>query len=249
MHQQQVVVGQLELTAELGAYLGGIFRCAAIQGNPRRQQVETLGRRAVMFDEQRLLHLGDHQDLGVRLGGEHRPLVFSEMLVATPAAIQRVAQGLRLVLEAAVGGVIHVQPRHLVEPDHAIDRALAQICLHPGGELLIAMMIEQRLDRHHHHLETIRYFTFPDRRVHANAVATTLALQGDAHEITLQPAIREVFVEDESQAHRPFAQWHQSIPMSSSSACNSVNTRCGSKSSKHGLSRSPLPASGPLAHR
>ncbi len=249
LHQQQIILAEGELTAKLGADLGGVGRRTTVHSYTRGQQMEALRRRGVMLDEQRLLHLGDHQDLGVRLGREHRPFVLGEMLVAAPATVQRVAQGLRLVFEAAVGGVIHVQPRHLVETDHPVDRALAQISLHPGGELLVAVVVEQRLDRHHHHLEALWHLAFPDRRVHADAVAALLALQGNAHEVALQPAVGEVLVEDKSQAHRFSARLHQSSPNSSNRACSSVNTRCGFRSSKQGVSRSPLPASGPLAHR
>ena len=144
-----------------------------------------------MLDKQRLLHFGDHQNLGLRLGGKHRALVLGEVFVTPPVLVQRVAQGLRLVFVATVGSVVDIQTRHFVEANHSIYRALGQVGVDPGGELFVALVIEQRLDRHHHHLKTGRHFAFPDRRVDANGMTTRLALQGDAHKIALQATERE----------------------------------------------------------
>ncbi|MNP12151.1 hypothetical protein D3C76_1043710 [compost metagenome] len=231
LHQQQVIVGELELTAELGADFRHIRWRAAVLGDARRQQVEALRRGGVMLDEQRLLNLGDHQDLGLRPGIEHRALVIGEVAIAAELAIQRVAQGLRLVLEARVGGVVDVQPRHLVEADHPLHRALGQIGGNPGGEFLVALVVEQRLDRRHQHFEARRHIAFPDQRVDTDRVPAALALLGDAHEVALQPAEREVLVEDESQGHR-------SVSGASSRASSWVATRCGCRRVKHrGCSR------------
>ncbi|MCY1528236.1 hypothetical protein D9M68_633350 [compost metagenome] len=231
LHQQQVIVGELEFAAELGADFRGVRRRAAVLGDARRQQVEALRRRAVVLDEQRLLHLGDHQDLGLRLRVEHRALVVGEVAVAAELAVQRVAQGLRLVLEAGVGGVVGVQPGHLVEADHPVHRTLLQVRSDPGGEFLVAPVVEQRLHRRHQHLEAGRHLAFPDQRVDADRVAAALALQGDAHEVALQPTEREVLVEDESQGHR-------SVSGASSRASSWVATRCGCRRVKHrGCSR------------
>ncbi len=242
LHQQQLVGPHFELLAELGADLRGIGRRAAILGNARRQQVKAFSGRAVVLDEQRLLHLGDHQDFGLRLRREHCALVLGEVLVAAPAPIDRVAQRLRLVLEARVGGVVHVQPRHLVEADHPVHRPLGQIGLDPGGEALVAGVVEQRLDRRDQHFEAVRHLAFPDHRVDANAVPATLAFQGDTHEIALQTTEWKVLVENEGQLH-------QTDSGARSRAFSSVTTRSGSRSSKQGLCRSPRPAFGPLAHR
>lgn len=75
------------------------------------------------------------------------------MAVATEAAVQRMAQVLCLVFKAAIGGVIHIQAGHLVETDQAVYRAFGQVGFHPGAELFVAPMIEERLDRRHQHLE------------------------------------------------------------------------------------------------
>src|SRR5690606_4024463 len=99
LHQQQVIGAKLEFLTKLVTYLYRVDRGTAILGNTRRQQVEAFGLGAVMFDEQRLLHFGNHQYFGLRLGREHRALVLGKMLVAAPATIDRVTQGLRLVLE------------------------------------------------------------------------------------------------------------------------------------------------------
>src|SRR5690606_29369234 len=132
--------------------------------------------------------------------------------------------------------------RHLVETHHAIHWARGKVTLDPGGEALVAGVVEQRLDRCDQHLEAIRHLAFPDHRVDPDAVAAALALQGDAHEITLQPAKGKVFVEDKGQLH-------QFVSADRNRALSSLATRSGSRSSKQGLTRSPLPASGPLAHR
>ncbi len=242
LHQQQFFRPDLELLAKLGTDLRGIGRRAAILGGARRQQVKAFGGRGVVFDEQRLLHLGDHQDFGLRLGREHRALVLGEVFIATPAAIDRVAQGLRLVLETGVGGVVHIEPGHLVEADHAVDRPLGQIRLDPDSEALVAGVVEQRLYRGDQYLEAFRHVTFPDHRVDADRVAATLAFEGNAHEIALQPAKGKVLVENERQLH-------QTDSGARSRAFSSVTTRSGRKSSKQGLRRSPRPAFGPLAHR
>ncbi|MNN24993.1 hypothetical protein D3C81_1384460 [compost metagenome] len=179
-----------------------------------------------MLDEQRLLHLGDHQDLCLRLWVEHRTLVGREVAITSPLAVKRIAQGLRLVLEARVGGVVDIQPRHLVEADHPLHRAPGQIGGDPGGEFLVALVVEQRLDRRHQHFEARRHVAFPDQRVDADRVPAALALLGDAHEVALQPAEREVLVEDESQGHR-------SVSGASSRASSWVDTRCGFSRVKH----------------
>ncbi|MCY1343663.1 hypothetical protein D9M69_296840 [compost metagenome] len=188
--------------AELGADVSSVGRCAAIRSDARRQQVEAPGRRRVMPDEQRLLHLGNHQHFSLRLGREHRALVVGEVLVTAPAAIEAVAQGLRLVLEAGVGGVVDVQTRHLVEADHPVHRTARQVGLDPGGEFLVALVVEQRLDRSDQDFEAFWNFTFPDHGVDTNGMPTALALQGDSHEVTLQAAEGEVLVEHECQLHQ-----------------------------------------------
>ncbi|MCY1440878.1 hypothetical protein D9M71_571680 [compost metagenome] len=164
--------------------------------------MEAPGRGGVVLDEERLLHLGDHQHRGCRLGGEHRALVVGEVLVAAPATVQAVAQGLRLVLEAGVGGVVDVQTGHLVEADHPVHRTARQVGVDPGGEFLVAPVVEQRLDRRDQHLEAFRDIALPDHGVDANGMPTALALQGDAHEIALQAAEGEVLVEHECQLHQ-----------------------------------------------
>jgi len=164
------------------------------------------------------------------------------MLVAPPTPVDRVAQGLRLILETGVGGVVDVELRHLVETNHPIHRAARQVGLDPRGEALVAGVVEQRLDRRDQHLEAVRHFAFPDHRVDADGMAAALAFQGDTHEIALQPAEGEVLVEDERQLH-------QSDSVARSRAFNSATTRSGRSSSKQGRFRSPLPAFGPLAHR
>ncbi|MNE27990.1 hypothetical protein D3C80_1214140 [compost metagenome] len=163
--------------------------------------METLQWRAVMLDEQGLLNLRNHQDFGLGVLGKHCPLILGKVPVAAPAPIQRVTQVLRLVFKTAVGGVVDIQPRHLVETDQAVDWALGQIGLHPGAELLVAPMVEQRLDRRHQHFETFRYITFPDQRVDTDLMATALAFQGNTHEVALQAAEGEVFVQHKSQLH------------------------------------------------
>ncbi|MDT4849635.1 hypothetical protein FQZ97_837610 [compost metagenome] len=164
--------------------------------------MEAPRRRGVVLDEERLLHLGDHQHRGCRLRGEDRALVVGEMLVAAPAAIEAIAQVLRLVLEAGVGGIVDVQPRHLVEADHPVHRTARQVGLDPGGEFLVALVVEQRLDRRDQHFEAFRDVAFPDHGVDADGMPTALALQGDAHEVALQAAEGEVLVEHECQLHQ-----------------------------------------------
>src|SRR5690606_13946790 len=110
-------------------------------------------------------------------------------------------------------------------------------------ELLVAVMVEEGPDRRHPHVETGGYFAFPNRRVDADGVAARLALQGDAHEVALQPAEGKILVEHEGQPHQTASC------CASSKAFSSSPTRWASRPSKHGLLRSPLPASGPVAHR
>lgn len=128
-----------------------------------------------MLDEQRLLHFGNHQYFGMGVLGEHRTFVLGKVPVAAPAAVQAATQGLRLVLETAVGGVVNVQPGHLVEADQAVDRALGGSAAIQGAELLVAAVVENRLHRRHQHFEARRNVTLPDQRVHANLVAPLLA--------------------------------------------------------------------------
>ena len=59
LHQQQVVLGQLEFGPERRADLVGVGRPTAVLGDARWQQVKALQRRAVMLDEQWLLDFGD----------------------------------------------------------------------------------------------------------------------------------------------------------------------------------------------
>ncbi len=185
-----------------------------------------------MLDEQRLLHFGNHQHFGLRVSGEHRALVVGEVTVATPVFVEAVAQVLRFVFVAAVGGVIHVQAGHLVKADQPIHGTLGQVGVHPVGELFVATVIEDRLDRRHQHFETGRYVTLPDQRVDADFMAALLTLQGDAHEVTLQAAEREVFIKHECQLH-------QGCSFASNSAPNWFATRSGFRRVKHmGHSRS-----------
>ncbi|MNH05858.1 hypothetical protein D3C79_652070 [compost metagenome] len=156
--------------------------------------METLQWRAVMLDEQGLLNLRNHQDFGLGVLGKHCPLILGKVPVAAPAPVQRVTQVLRLVFKTAVGGVVDIEPRHLVETDQAVDWALGQIGLHPGAELLVAPMVEQRLDRRHQHFEALGHIAFPDQRVDADLVTATLTLQGNAHEVALQAAEGEILV-------------------------------------------------------
>ncbi|MCY1175880.1 hypothetical protein D9M73_161380 [compost metagenome] len=172
-----------------------------------------------MLDEQRLLDLGNHQHFSLRIPGEHRALVFGEVAIAAPAAVERVAQVLRLVFEAAVGGVVDVQARHLIEANQAVDRSFGQVRFHPFAEFFVASMVEERLDRRHQHFETRRYLAFPDQRIDADLVAALLALQGDAHEIALQATKGKVFVQDKCQLHQR-----------SSSASNNVLSRLATRS-------------------
>jgi len=129
------------------------------------------------------------------------------------------AQVLRLVFKAAIGGVVHVQAWHLVEADQAVHRALGEVGLHPRTELLVALMVEERLDRRHQHFEAGRDVAFPDQRVDTNLMAALLALQGDAHEVALQATEGEVFVQNKSQLHQ-----------CSSSANNNVLSRLATRS-------------------
>lgn len=151
------------------------------------QQMKALQRGAVMLDEQRLLDFGNHQDFGLGVLGEHGALVLGEVAVATPATVERVAQVLRLVFKATIGGVVDVQARHLVEADQTIHRTPGQIRSHPLAEFLVATMIEERLDRSYQHLKARRNIAFPDQRINADLVAALLAFQGDAHKVALQP--------------------------------------------------------------
>ncbi len=188
--------------------------------------MEAFYRGAVMLDEQRLLHFGNHQHFGMGVLGEHRTLVLGKVPIAAPATVQATAQGLRLVLEAAVGGVVHVQPWHLVEADQAVDRALGQVGGHPGAELLVAAVVENRLHRRHQHFEARRNVTLPDQRIHTDLVAPLLAFQGNAHEIALQPAEGEIFVKHESQLH-------QRTSSASSNALKRLATCSGFRRVKH----------------
>ncbi len=226
LHQQQLIVRQLELAAKRRTNLCGVGRRPAILGDARRQQVETLQRRAVVFDEQWLLHFGDHQDFSLGLWRKYRPLVLGKMPVAAPTPVQRVTQGLRLVLEAAVSRIVNVQAGHLVETDQAIDRAFGQVGRHPGTELFIASVVEQRLDRRHQHFKARRYIALPDQRVDTDLVPATLALQRNAHEVALQATEREILVEHKSQLH-------QRTSSASSSALSRPATCSGFKRVKH----------------
>lgn len=193
--------------------------------------METLGLGAVVLDEERLLHLGDHQDLGLRGRVEHCPFVAGEVAVAAPLAVQRVAQGLGLFLETGVGGVVDIQSGHLVEADHPLHRAPGQVGADPRGELLVAPVVEDRAHRGHQHFEAVRHVALPDQRIDADAVPAPLAFQGDAHEVALQAAEGEVFVEDERQGHRR-------VSGASSMASSWVATRWGFSRVKHsGCSR------------
>src|SRR5690606_26015474 len=107
---------------------------------------------------------------------------------------------------------------------------------------LVAVMIEERLDRRHPHIEAGGHLALPDRRVDADGVAARLTLQGDAHEVALQPTEGEILVEHEGQLH-------QRVSRLASRRSSSGATRAASRPSKQGLSRSPPPASGPVAHR
>ncbi|MFU0840621.1 MAG: hypothetical protein ACFWUJ_19385 [Pseudomonas fragi] len=226
LHQQQVVVCQIEFTAELGADLGRIGRRAAVQGNARRQQVEALQRGVVMLDKQRLLDFGNHQDFSLGILGEHRALILGKVLVAFEEAIKRVTQVLRLVFKATVGRVVHVQAGHLVEADQAVHGALGQVGLHPGKHFFVAGVVMERLDRRHQHFKAGGNIAFPDHGVDADLMAALLAFQRNAHEIPLQPAKRKVFVQHKSQLH-------QRSSSASNNVLNRLATRSGFKRVKH----------------
>ena len=231
LHQQQVIVSQSELGTKLGTHLGRIGRCPAIRRNTRRQQMKAVQRGFVMLGEQRLLHLRDHQNLRIHGRGEHGLLISGKMTITAGEAVERITQGLRLVFKTGVGGVVDVQPRHLIEPDHPIDRALGQIGFDPGGKFFIAAMIAQRLDRRHQHLKPLGNIAFPDQRVDTNRVTAGLAHLGDTHEIALQPAKGKILVEHKRQLH-------QTTLLLGSNDCNCCMTRSGFRRVKHsGCSR------------
>ncbi|MNM82649.1 hypothetical protein D3C81_946830 [compost metagenome] len=219
LHQQQFIVLKVEFGTEPGANFISIRWTATVLGDARWQQMEALQRRVVMFDEQRLLHFGNHQHFSLCVFGKHRAFVLGEVAIATPAAVQRVTQVLRLVFEATVGGVVDVQARHLVEADQTIHRTLGQVRFHPLAELFVATMVEERLDRRHQHFEPRRHVAFPDQRVDSDLVAALLALQSDAHEVALQATKRKVLVQDKCQLHQR-----------SSSASNNVLSRLATRS-------------------
>src|SRR5690606_18241007 len=101
-------------------------------------------------------------------------------------------------------------------------------------------MVGNRLDRNVANVKARRNITFPGQAVHADGVAALLAFQGDAQKIALQATEREVLVKQKSQLHQE---------CSSSSRCSSGYTPAAFRPSKQDVSRSPLPALGPVAHR
>ena len=148
------------------------------------------------------------------------------MFVALEVAIHRVAQILRLVLKAAIRRVVHVQTRHFVEANHPINRTFGQIGLHPGEHFFIARVVEECLDRRHQHFEARRNIALPDHRIHTDLVPALLALQCNTHEVALQAAKREVFVQHKSQLH-------QRSSSASNNVLNRLATRSGFRRVKH----------------
>jgi len=60
------------------------------------------------------------------------------MAVTTETPVQRIAQGLRFLFVAGIGGKINVEPGHLVETDEAIYGPAFEVPLHPVAEFRIA---------------------------------------------------------------------------------------------------------------
>src|SRR5690554_3786277 len=164
--------------------------------------METFQRGAVMLHEQRQLQFGDHQYLGVTHWREYRPLVGREMAVARTELVEPAALVLRPVLVPAVSVVVDIQPRHLVESDHPIHRITLQIGLHPGDELLVTPLAGQGAGLDNADIETGRALALPAHGVDPDAMTALLADLGDAQEIPLQAAKREVFIQYERQLHR-----------------------------------------------
>ena len=202
LQQQQIIRRQPELPAECGTDLIGIRRGAAIRIDARRQRMESFRRCPVMADEQGLLRRRDRQDLGMAGRGEHGPFVCGKVSIAGAEPVQGIAQRARLFLETGIGGVIHIETRHLVEADDSVRRPPCEVGLHPFGKFGVAAMVCKRTGRHADDLKALGNVAAPFERVDANAVPARLTGERDAQEIALEPAEGEILVETECELHR-----------------------------------------------
>lgn len=107
LQEEQIFVGQRELTAEVGADCGGVGRRPPVCCDARRQQVETLLRRAGSAFQRTAAAPAKSSESRSDLLCEYSALVGSaEMAVTGGQAIQRIAQCARLFLRNRVSGEI-----------------------------------------------------------------------------------------------------------------------------------------------
>ena len=124
------------------------------------------------------------------------------MPVAPGQAIKRIAQRARLVFVTGVRRKINVEPGHLVEPDDTLGRPLGEVADNPVGKFGVAAGISDRAHRHHDHLEAIGNLATPFQRIDPYRVSARLTGKRNAHEVTLQATVGEIFVEAKSELHQ-----------------------------------------------
>ena len=181
---------------------GETFAVRAVAFDAWRQGVEPVRRRAVDAAVDAVLRWRDGEDARRRGGVEDRLLEGGEVAVAQSQAVDPGALRPRLVLEAGIAGVVHVEARHLVHADQQVGRFRLGERRDLGREAALPHMAAQTALRQHHHACAIERRPLPRHRVDAHLVATLKALDGDLPEITRHAAVGKELEDCEGDPHR-----------------------------------------------
>ena len=116
--------------------------------------------------------------------------------------------------------------RHLVNAHDSIYRIKAQALLNPIAKTLIPGMISERCNRGNHHIYPLGDIPLPAEGVNLNLMALLLTVQRYLKEVSLQTAVREVFV----QAKRELQLGFMSLLLKRSrNVCHTVSGEVCSK--------------------
>ena len=202
-HQQQGmhIVSKAQLVTGAGATGDSVRRAPPIRRHAGRQQVHARRRRVVVALELALFAGGYKQDFCAGGGIEHRPFPGGKVTEAPAQAVKQSPAPQRLVEKTGICSVIDIQPRHLVKADHAIHRCRRQLRLRPLEKVLVAPHIAAGKTGRQPQFDPRQVLALPASAVHPAVVATLLQQNDKPREITLQPAVGKILVEQKSQAH------------------------------------------------
>ncbi len=222
---------EAQLGAQDGAAVQVVGGLGAVPPDARRQRHEPPVRGAVMVLVKRLLRRRDREHSGGGVRAEHGGLHGQLAAVARQQGFQALVAG----RQTAVGGVVPVQPRHLVETHHPVEAA--QLRGHAAREIRVAGVVAAGGGRQCAHLQPVDggRVAVPGAGEHRHLVAAFQRLGGDRHHVPLQATVGKVFEQQERQLHRPppVAGTRSAAP-SAVTSINACQTRCGLRLLKQG---------------